>query len=130
MANTVEVSRASELDEQTGGWTQGMVRKGAIVDKSDKICSLVMEAQAHSCSAVHHHGNQDTVVYAAHGYGSIVFDGGKRREDLSPGDFALIPAYAEHQEVNESGAEVKWIITRTGRKPVTVNLEGWGESAK
>lgn len=52
-----------------------------------------MHAQPHSCSAVHHHGEQDTMVYAAHGYGSIVFDGGRQQKDLEPGDFALIPAY-------------------------------------
>jgi len=55
-----------------------------------------MQAQPHSCSAVHHHGDQDTVVYAAHGHGSIVFDGEKRREYLSPGDFAIIPAEDPH----------------------------------
>lgn len=52
----------------------------------------VMCAEPHSCSAVHHHGEQDTIVYAAKGHGSIVFDGGKQRKDLSPGDFAIIPA--------------------------------------
>lgn len=51
-----------------------------------------MCAEPHSCSAVHHHGEQDTIVYAAKGHGSIVFDGGKQRKDLSPGDFAIIPA--------------------------------------
>ena len=90
------------------------------------------------------------MVYAAHGYGSIVFDGGRQQKDLEPGDFALIPAYdvyappphcperggwlkteadqirhAEHQEVNHSGNELEWVVMRTGRKPVTVNLEGW-----
>jgi hypothetical protein len=36
--------------------------------------------------------------------------------------------YAEHQEVNEGDEEVEWIITRSGGKPVVVNLEGWGKS--
>ncbi|PWY83370.1 RmlC-like cupin [Aspergillus heteromorphus CBS 117.55] len=127
MSNAVHVTRASELDEGTGGQTAGMVRKGAIIDKSDNICSLVMCAQPHTSSAVHHHGEQDTIVYAAKGYGSIVFDGGKERKDLSPGDFAIIPAYTEHQEANRSDEPVEWVIVRTGRTPVTVNLEGWGE---
>ncbi|GAT29849.1 hypothetical protein RIB2604_03101830 [Aspergillus luchuensis] len=67
--NKVDVTRSSELNEAT-----------------------VMCAEPHSCSAVHHHGEQDTIVYAAKGHGSIVFDGGKQRKDLSPGDFAIIPA--------------------------------------
>jgi hypothetical protein len=46
---------------------------------------------------------------------------------LSPGDFALIPAWTEHQEVNESDGDVVWIIHRApGGTPVVVNLEGWG----
>ena len=53
---------------------------------------------------------------------------GKKRQDLEPGDFALIPAWAEHQEVNDGDEDVKWIITRSGRNPVVENLEGWNTS--
>ena len=56
----------------------------------------------------------------------MVSEGGKKRQVLTPGDFALIPAHAEHQEVNEGGEEVEWIITRSGRVPIVENLEGWG----
>lgn len=38
----------------------------------------------------------------------------------------MIPAYCEHQEVNEGDEELEWIIHRSGKEPVTVNLEGWG----
>lgn len=89
----------------------------------------VMTATPHSSSAVHHHGEQDTIVYAVRGRGTVVSEGGKKRQDLSPGDFALIPAYAEHQEVNDGDEEVTWIITRSGRKPVVENLDGWGKSS-
>ena len=71
----------------------------------------------------------DTIVYAAKGHGAIVSgpDGNKRQE-LAPGEFALIPAYAEHQEVNDSDEDVIWIITRGGRNPVVHNLDGWTKS--
>jgi len=71
----------------------------------------------------------DTIVYAAKGHGAIVSgpDGSKRQE-LAPGDFAFIPAYAEHQEVNNSDEDVVWIITRGGRTPVVHNLDGWTKS--
>lgn len=127
MPDKVEKVKASELDEGTGGHTDGMVRKGAIVGKSDRICSTVMLAPPHSSSAVHHHGEQDTVVYAVRGQGTLVFDGGRQHKDLSPGDFALIPAYTKHQEANGSDQEVEWVIVRTGPKPITVNLDGWDE---
>ena len=87
-----------------------------------------MIAKPHSASDIHHHGDQDTIVYAAKGRGTVVSEGGKKRQDLAPGDFALIPAYAEHQEVNDGEEEVVWIITRSGRTPEVVNLEGWGTS--
>jgi uncharacterized RmlC-like cupin family protein len=70
----------------------------------------------------------DTIVYATKGHGAIVSSNGEKRQELAPGDFALIPAYAEHQEVNDGDEEVAWIITRGGRNPVVHNLEGWGKT--
>lgn len=87
-----------------------------------------MIAKPHSSSAVHHHGEQDTIVYALRGHGTVVSEGGKKRQNLAPGDFALIPAWAEHQEVNDGAEEVTWIITRSGRAPVVENLDDWGAS--
>ena len=127
MAAPVEVTKASEVHTHTGQ-TEGMIRQGAIIDKSDKICASVMIAKPHSSSAIQHHGEQDTVVYCVRGRGAVVSEGGKKRQVLEKGDFALIPAHAEHQEVNEGDEEVEWIITRSGRVPVVENLDGWGQS--
>lgn len=130
MPSHVHVTKASDLDESTGGQTEGMIRKGAIVNKSEKICASVMIAKPHTASAVHHHGEQDTVVYALSGHGAVVSEAGNKRELLAPGDFALIPAWTEHQEVNDGDEEVTWIISRSGGVPVVVNLDGWGGSVK
>lgn len=89
-----------------------------------------MIATPHSASAIHHHGGQDTIAYCVRGTAILVSEGGKSRHSLNPGDFALIPAYAEHQEVNEGDDEVELIITRSGRVPEVVNLGTWGESTK
>lgn len=67
----------------------------------------------------------DTIVYAVRGRGTVVSEGGKKRQILDPGDFALIPAYVEHQEVNDGDVEVLWIITRSGKSPTVENLEDW-----
>ncbi|KAI9762905.1 MAG: hypothetical protein M1835_007963 [Candelina submexicana] len=109
-SEAVQITRSSELDAHTGGETGGMVRQGAIVDKSDRLCA------------------SDTIVYAASGYGSVVSGpNGSKRQNLAPGDFALIPAYVEHQEVNDGDEEVRWIICRSGRMPAVKNLEGWSK---
>jgi uncharacterized RmlC-like cupin family protein len=110
----------------SGGQTEGMIRQNAIVDKCDGICASSMLARAHSASAVHHHGAQDTIVYAVRGRGTVVSEGGSKTVVLEPGDFALIPAFMEHQEVNDGDEEVLWTIVRSGRVPEVVNLTGWG----
>jgi len=131
MPGEVQVRTSRQLDEATGGQTEGMVRKGAIVGMSERVCATVMVAKPHTSSGVHHHGEQDTIVYATSGHGTIVSGtDGSKRETLAPGDFALIPAWAEHQEVNETDEDVVWIITRSGGTPVVVNLEGWGDKEK
>ncbi|KAI1319253.1 RmlC-like cupin domain-containing protein [Xylariaceae sp. FL0255] len=121
----VHVTKGTSLQE-SGGQTQGMIRSNSIVDKCDGICATSMLAKPHSASAVHHHGPQDTIVYAAKGKGSIVSEGGKKKVHLDPGDYALIPAYMEHQEVNDGDEEVLWTIVRSGRIPEVINLTGWG----
>lgn len=57
------------------------------------------------------------------------YPSGKKRQDLSPGDWAIIPAYAEHQEANDGDEEVVWVIVRgPGGTPIVENLGDWGES--
>lgn len=135
-----------------------MTRQSAIVSLSPLLCGTLMRAAPHSASAVHHHGGQDTVVYAVSGRGAIVFSPRQtkpstersnansqaeaegeagpieeqrpclQRKDLSPGDWALIPAGVEHQEINEGEEEVVWVIVRSpGGVPEVVNLEGWSQ---
>ncbi len=41
MAAKVEVTKASDIKTGTGQ-TEGMIRQGAIVDKSDKVCASSM----------------------------------------------------------------------------------------
>lgn len=144
MPREVQIVKSTDIETSTGQ-TEGMIRQGAIVDMSDKVCASsrvccfsnnpyslkppsVMIAKPHSSSAVHHHGEQDTIVYAAAGHGTVVSEGGRKRQDLAPGDFALIPAFAEHQEVNDGDEQVTWIITRSGRVPIIENLGKWGTS--
>ncbi|KAK7976143.1 hypothetical protein PG989_014606 [Apiospora arundinis] len=121
----VRLARAADL-QTSGGHTDGMLRQNALTDLCDGICASRMIAKPHSSSAVHHHGAQDTIVLALSGHGTVVSEGGHKRVDLKPGDFCLIPAWAEHQEVNDGDEDVVWGIVRSGRAPEVVNLTGWG----
>lgn len=56
-----------------------------------------------------------------------------QRFDLAPGDFAFVPAWTEHQVVNNAAAavdgggdDVSWVLFRHGAEPVQVDLDGWG----
>ena len=88
--NPVVVRDSASL-EISGGQTEGMERANALVGLTPNICASRMTAKPHTASAVHHHGGQDTVVFSFSGYGTVVSEGGNKRQKLSPGDFALIP---------------------------------------
>lgn len=93
--------------------------------------------------------SSDTIIYATSGHGVLLvspsldpvkaikadFKGQAppaeeeqpRRRELSPGDFAFVPAWTEHQVVNEGDVgDVVWVVTRNGGGPVQVDLVGWG----
>jgi hypothetical protein len=58
MSSKVIVCKADEVGKEDAGATKGMKRSSALVGCSDKMCSLIMEAEPNSSSAVHHHGEQ------------------------------------------------------------------------
>jgi uncharacterized RmlC-like cupin family protein len=75
---------------------------------------------------------QDTIIYAASGRGVLVTNPGNeeepklKRQELGPGDFAFIPPWTEHQEINETDEDVVWILIRSGPEPLVVYLTDWG----
>ena len=119
---------SSEVGSASTGQSDGMTRKSGLVKVSDKLCSSVMLADPHSKSAVHTHGEQDTIIYALRGVGKVKFADGREEVTLRPGDFALVPAHAEHQEINDGDDELEWIIVRSGSEPIVENLDKWGQS--
>ncbi|KAJ2999362.1 hypothetical protein NUW58_g25 [Xylaria curta] len=137
MPSAITVVKATDLETQREKSKDlPMIRQGAIIGKSDRMCATVMRAKPHCSSAVHHHGEQETIIYAASGKGVLVTNtgGGEdqlKRHELSAGDFALIPPWTEHQEINETDEDVVWILIRSGPEPIVVYLTGWdGDQAK
>ncbi|BFZ54757.1 hypothetical protein PYCC9005_001794 [Savitreella phatthalungensis] len=121
---------AHDVGKAETGQSEGMTRKAALVNVSDKLCSSIMLAEPHSSSAIHTHGELDTIIYAVKGIGKVKFADGSKEVTLKPGDFALIPAHAEHQEINEGDEELEWVIVRSGRTPIVNNLDGWSSETR
>jgi uncharacterized RmlC-like cupin family protein len=73
---------------------------------------------------------KDTIVYAVKGKAKLVTNRGSEDElqeyELAPGDFAFIPPWTEHQEVNVTDEEAIWILIRSGPEPVVVYMKDWG----
>ncbi|KAI1802998.1 RmlC-like cupin [Daldinia bambusicola] len=130
LPSEVQITKASDLEAQRGGKDAPMIRQGAVIGKSDRMCATVLIAKPRCSSAVHHHGEQETIIYAASGKGILVTSAGAdeepKRHELSPGDFAFIPPWTEHQEINDTDENVVWILIRSGPEPVVVYLTGWG----
>ncbi|OTA89095.1 hypothetical protein M434DRAFT_34583 [Hypoxylon sp. CO27-5] len=134
MPSEVQITKASDLEAQRDGKDAPMIRQGAVIGKSDRMCATVLIAKPHCSSAVHHHGEQETIIYAASGKGMYVMilvtssgaDEEPKRHELTPGDFAFIPPWTEHQEINETDEKVVWVLIRSGPEPVVVYLTGWG----
>ncbi|KAI2469838.1 RmlC-like cupin [Annulohypoxylon bovei var. microspora] len=121
MPSEVQITKASDLEAQRDGKDAAMIRQGAVIGKSDRMCA------------------SETIIYAASGKGMYVIipqrfllvtssgaDEEPKRHELSPGDFAFVPPWTEHQEINETGENVVWILIRSGPEPVVVYLTGWG----
>ncbi|KAI1114894.1 RmlC-like cupin domain-containing protein [Nemania sp. NC0429] len=137
LPSAITVVKATDLESQRQKSQDApMTRQGAIIGKSDRMCATVMRAKPHCSSAVHHHGEQETIIYAASGKGVLVTNTGHgeenlKRHEISAGDFAFIPPWTEHQEINETDEDVVWILIRSGPEPVVVYLTGWdGDQAK
>ena len=62
-AKPVVVTRSQDL-QTSGGQSEGMIRQNALADLTDHICASRMIAKPHTASAIHHHDDQDTVVFA------------------------------------------------------------------
>ncbi|EOO02365.1 putative cupin domain-containing protein [Phaeoacremonium minimum UCRPA7] len=96
------------------------------------MCASVITAKPKSASTVQHHGEQDAIIYAVSGRGVLLTSPADEnseptRHELVPGDFAFVPAWTEHQALNESeGEDMVWVVIRSGPVPVEVSLTSWG----
>jgi uncharacterized RmlC-like cupin family protein len=116
-----------ETFSQDTAQTPGSHRLAAITREHGTPSSMwggLFTVAAGGQTAIHHHGEQDTVVYVLAGAALIRW--GRRGEfsaTAQPGDFVYVPAYLPHKEINLSAsAEFTWVVVRSTPQPIVVNL--------
>ena len=122
----VRVVKPLQFDADTAQ-TPGMRRLAAVSHAlvgSEKLWAGVMIAEPGVASAVHHHGDQETVVFVLSGPSKVRWGSRLEQEaDLEAGDFLFIPARVPHQEINLStNQSVVWVVMRSAQEAVVVNL--------
>ncbi len=81
-------------------------------------------------TGIHHHGEQETVVYVLEGESLIRWgERGESEAQVRAGDFLHVPAFTPHMEINLSEENpFRWIVVRSTPDPIVVNLPNdyWG----
>lgn len=70
-------------------------------------------------------------MYIVSGQGILIcnegFEAELREHEIASGDFAVVPAWTEHQARNTSDtAELVCVVVHGGPRPVGATLTGWG----
>ncbi len=124
--STVSLIHPADFDASTQQ-TCGSLRQAAISATTGVSSSLwagtfLVEPLART--GIHHHGEQDTVVYVLEGESLVRWgDHGENSAVARAGDFLHIPAHLIHQEINPSPtAPFRWVVIRSTSEPIVVNL--------
>jgi uncharacterized RmlC-like cupin family protein len=75
-------------------------------------------------TGIHHHGEQDTVVYVLAGEAHVRWGSlGEHSVTVRAGDFLHVPSWLPHQELNLSNEQpFRWVVVRSTPEPIVVNL--------
>jgi uncharacterized RmlC-like cupin family protein len=98
--------------------------------------TFLVEAGART--GIHHHGEQETIVYVLEGESLVRWGArgasadharGESQATVGAGDFLHVPAWTPHMEINLSREKpFRWIVVRSTPQPIVVNLpdDYWG----
>lgn len=108
--------------------TPGMQRAAAVSKQlagSEGLWAGITVVLPNVASGVHHHGEQETVIYVVSGRGMMRWGANMEfEEEVEPGDFIFVPPFVPHQEINPSpDTPSQWVIVRNSQEPIVVNLE-------
>jgi uncharacterized RmlC-like cupin family protein len=107
--------------------TAGSLRMSAIAADhgiSSSLWAGVFIVEPSAATGIHHHGEQDTVVYVLQGEAVVRWGQlGEHSATVKAGDFLHIPGWLPHQELNPSTKEpFRWMVVRSTSEPIVVNL--------
>jgi uncharacterized RmlC-like cupin family protein len=126
LSSSIRVVHASELSVETLQ-TPGSLRMSAIAAAQGVISSMwagIFLVEASAKTAIHHHGEQETIVYVLAGEALVRWgDRGEYSATVKAGDFLHVPSWLPHQELNPSQqVPFRWIVVRSTPEPIVVNL--------
>jgi uncharacterized RmlC-like cupin family protein len=124
--STIRVVRPEQLSAETSQ-TSGSLRMSAVSATHGIFSSLwagMFVVQPSARTGIHHHGEQDTVVYVLEGEAVVRWgDFGELSAMVRAGDFLYVPKWLPHQEVNPSPDKpFRWVVVRSTPEPIVVNL--------
>lgn len=123
---SISVVHPAELRADTAQ-TAGSLRMSAIAAANGIPSSLwagIFVVEPSAATGIHHHGEQDTVVYVLQGEAVVRWgEHGESSATVRTGDFLHVPSWLPHQELNPSSEEpFRWIVVRSTSEPIVVNL--------
>ncbi|WP_433968590.1 cupin domain-containing protein [Tunturiibacter gelidiferens] len=124
--STISVVHPTELSSETQQ-TPGSLRMSAIATMHGIVSSLwagIFLVEPSAKTGIHHHGEQDTVVYVLEGEACVRWgDFGGHSATVRAGDFLHVPSWLPHQEINLSEENpFRWVVVRSTPEPIVVNL--------
>jgi len=124
--SAISVVRPAELSSETRQ-TPGSLRMSAIAAMHGIVSSIwagIFVVEPLAKTGIHHHGEQDTVVYVLEGEACVRWgDLGEHLATVRAGDFLHVPSWLPHQELNPSEEHAfRWVVVRSTPEPIVVNL--------
>jgi uncharacterized RmlC-like cupin family protein len=124
--SAISVVHPAELSSETQQ-TPGSLRLSAIAAVHGIVSSLwagIFVVEPLAKTGIHHHGEQDTVVYVLEGEACVRWGNfGEHSTTVRAGDFLHVPAWLPHQELNRSKEHLfRWVVVRSTPDPIVVNL--------
>lgn len=117
VSSTISVVRPEEFSTETAR-TLESVRMSAISAIHGIISSLwagMFVVEPLGKTGIHHHGDQDTVVYLLEGEALVRWgQSGEYSAIVKTGDLLHVPCWLPHQELNPSSQKsFRWVVVRS-----------------